>query len=153
MRIELKKMNAQRRAICEALRVKDAQAEYIASNAASLKTAEENPDVAVPFLICADDEPVGFAMLAVDLQNEDHDDRYWLWRFMIDGRMQGKGYGRAALAEVIRLLRDMDADVITLSTKESNHRALDLYHSFGFEENGEMNGDEAVLKLRLRSCI
>ena len=39
------------------------------------------------------------------------------------------------------------ADIITLSTKESNKKALLLYHQFGFKENGEMNDEKIVLKL------
>lgn len=33
---------------------------------------------------------------------DEDDDKYWLWRFMIDKAEQGKGYDRAALAEIIQ---------------------------------------------------
>ena len=68
---------------------------------------------------------------------------------MIDASLQGKGYGSAALKEIIDYFRRNGADQITLSTKESNEKALGLYHKFGFRENGEMNDEEIVLKLRL----
>lgn len=35
-------------------------------------------------------------------RNDDPCDKYWLWRFMIDESLQGKGYGSAALKEIIR---------------------------------------------------
>ena len=147
--IELRRIDDQNRAACELLSVKDAQRQYIADNARSLAAAKEHADVARPFAIYADGRMVGFAMLAFDEANEDPDDRYWLWRFMIDQKEQGKGFGRAALAEIIRYFRAHGADTITLSTKPSNTAALALYHAFGFAENGQMNGEEQILKLRL----
>lgn len=149
MMIELKPIDDGNRAVCEHLSVKEDQKQYIASNADSLIEAKEAPDVARPFAIFADGRMVGFAMFAFDEKNEDPEDRYWLWRFMIDEKEQGKGYGRSALAVIIQYFRDHHADIITLSTKESNTGALHLYRQFGFSENGQMNDDEIVLKLRL----
>lgn len=149
MNVVLRPVDDGNRAACERLSVRDGQKQYIASNAGSLAEAGENRAVARPFAIYADGRMVGFAMFAFDEKNEDPEDRYWLWRFMIDEKEQGKGYGRAALAEIIRYFREQHADIITLSTKESNAAALHLYHQFGFSENGQMNDDEIVLKLRL----
>ena len=73
---------------------------FVASNEVSLRQAEETnkeyPGVARPFAIYADDLLVGFCMFAFNPEEEDEDDRYWLWRFMIDRNEQGKGYGQAA---------------------------------------------------------
>ncbi len=149
MNVELRKIDDGNRARCIALKVAPEQAEYIASNEASLNTAVENPDVARPFAVYADGQLVGFAMFAFDEANDDPHDKYWLWRFMIDASQQGKGYGNAALREIIRYFKAHGADEITLSTKESNAGALALYHKFGFRENGEENGGEIVLKLYL----
>ena len=149
MIVELRPIDDYNRAACEHLSVRDDQKQYIASNTDSLIEAKENMEVARPFAIFADDRIVGFAMFAFDEKNEDPEDRYWLWRFMIDEKEQGKGYGSSALAEIIKYFQDHHADIITLSTKESNIGALRLYHQFGFSENGQMNDDEIVLKLRL----
>jgi len=92
---------------------------------------------------------VGFTMFAFELTSSNPNDRYWLWRFMIDKSSQGKGYGSAALEEVIDYFRSHGADHILLSTKESNKAALSLYHKYRFAETGEMNGDEIVLRLNL----
>lgn len=134
---------------CFALKVSPAQSEYIASNEDSLKEAQENANIAQPFAIYADDKMIGFTMFAWDEENQDPEDKYWLWRFMIDKSLQGNGYGHLALKEIIKYFRDNGADIITLSTKESNKIALSLYHQFGFKENGEMNDEEIVLKLFL----
>lgn len=149
MKIALKKITEQNEQECFSLKVSLAQSEYIASNEASLNAARENAEVTRPFAIYADDKMIGFTMFAWDENNEDPEDKYWLWRFMIDESLQGKGYGYFALKEIIKYFKDNGADIITLSTKESNKRALSLYHQFGFEENGEMNDEEIVLKLYL----
>ena len=88
-------------------------------------------------------------MFAWDEDNEDQEDKYWLWRFMIDKSLQGNGYGYSALKEIIQYFKDNGADIITLSTKPSNKKALSLYHQFDFKENGEMNDEEIILKLYL----
>ena len=126
---------------------------FIANNQRSLEQAEETedelPGVARPFAVYAEERPVGFAMFAFDEDCEDPDSRYWLWRFMIDQNEQGKGYGQAALAEIIRYFRENGADMILLSTKAENEAGLHLYHKFGFQETGGMNNDEIVLRLML----
>jgi diamine N-acetyltransferase len=126
---------------------------FIATNKRSLEQAEETnkecPGVAGPFGIYADDRLVGFTMFAFDEEYEDPSDRYWLWRFMIDKNEQGKGYGKAALEEIIKYFRNNGADMILLSTEPENERALHVYHKYGFKETGEMNDDEIVLKLLL----
>lgn len=149
MKITLRKIDKSNQVECESLQVSKDQSQYIASNAGSLKEAAEHAEVARPFAIYCDDRMVGFTMFAFDENNEDPGDRYWLWRFMIDESQQGKGYGSAALKEIIRYFNEHGADQITLSTKESNTTALRLYHRYGFKENGGMNDEEIVLKLHL----
>jgi diamine N-acetyltransferase len=105
--------------------------------------------VARPFAIQCDERIVGFTMFAFDDDYEDPNDRYWLWRFMIDNNLQGKGYGTAALRVIIQYFRDHGANNIRLSTKETNTMALSLYRKAGFRETGEMNGEEIVLQLDL----
>ena len=149
MKVELRNVTEQNRLECIQLKTNEEQKEYICSNEMSLKDAKENPDIARPFGIYIEDQLVGFVMFAFDEENEDPEDKYWIWRFMIDESMQGKGYGSLALKEIIQYFKESGADVITLSTKASNLKALSLYHKFGFKENGEMNDNEIVLKLVL----
>ena len=124
---------------------------FCATNRRSLEQAEEAnadcPDLARPFAIYADEKAVGFCMFAFDPEAEDEDDRYWLWRFMIDQNEQGKGYGQAALAEIIKYFKDNGADRLLLSTEPENECGLHIYHKAGFAETGEMNDDEIVLRL------
>lgn len=151
MKIELRTIDDSNRQEVVSLRVSDGQKGFVASNIRSLATAgkEEYRDIARPFAIYADGILVGFAMFAFELDSPEPSDRYWLWRFMIDEKFQGKGYGRAALDEIIACFKTQGADHMLLSTGEDNTAALSLYHRFGFAETGEMNDDEIVLRLDL----
>ena len=77
---------------------------------------------------------------------------YSLWRLMIDERYQNKGYGREAMRLALEFIRTWPrgkAAYCALSYEPENEIAKALYHSFGFEENGEMDGDEVVAVLKL----
>ena len=127
---------------------------FVAPNDVSLRQAEETnaeyPGVARPFAICADNKLVGFCMFAFAPDAECPEDRYWLWRFMIDKNEQDKGCGQAALAEIIRYFRDHGADRLYLSTEPENERGLHIYHKAGFRETGAIDGDEVVLMRMLK---
>ena len=126
---------------------------FVAPNDVSLEQSdeanEENPGSARPFAICADGRPVGFCMFAFDPEDDDEDDRYCLWRFMIDKNEQGKGYGQAALGEIIKYFKERGADRILLSTEPENVLGLHLYHKAGFRDTGCISDGEAVLRLWL----
>lgn len=149
MKIELIALSGENIEQCLKLKVAEGQRQYIASNEDSWKTAKEHETVVRPFAICCDGRAVGFTMFAFDEDYEDPNDRYWLWRFMIDESLQGKGYGTAALQAIIQYFKDHGANNIRLSTKETNTNALSMYRKAGFRDTGEMNGEEIVLQLDL----
>ena len=153
MIIKLEPVNDNNRDAVLALSVREDQP-FVASNAVSLRQAaetnKEHPGIARPFAIHADGRLVGFCMFAVNPEDEDEDDRYYLWRFMIDKAEQGKGYGQAALAEIIRYFKDLGADRILLSTEPENELGLHVYHKAGFRETGCIDCGEAVLRLWLK---
>ncbi|MBR5344043.1 MAG: GNAT family N-acetyltransferase [Oscillospiraceae bacterium] len=153
MKIELRPIDENNREAVLALSVREDQP-FVASNKTSLRQAAEanaeDPGCARPFAIYADDRLVGFCMFAFDPEAEEEDDRYWLWRFMIDKEEQGKGYGQAAMQEIIKYFRDNGADRLYLSTEPENERGLHVYHKFGFRETGIISDDEAVLMRMLK---
>ena len=153
MIIKLEPINDNNRDAVLALSVREDQP-FVASNKVSLRQADETnaeyPGVARPFGIYADDRLVGFCMLAVNLEEEDEDDRCYLWRFMIDQNEQGKGYGQAALKEIIRYFRDLGGERVLLSTEPENERGLHVYHKAGFLDTGCIDDGEAVLRLFLK---
>ena len=153
MSIRLVPVNDDNRDAVLALSVREDQP-FVAPNDVSLRqaaqTEAEAPGVARPFAIYADDALVGFCMFAFDPEEEDEDDRYWLWRFMIDKNEQDKGYGQAALQEIIRYFRDNGADRLFLSTEPENERGLHIYHKAGFKETGIIDDGEAVMMRMLK---
>ena len=153
MRIKLIPVSDENRDAVLALSVREDQP-FVAPNDVSLRQAKETnaemPGVARPFGIYADGRLVGFCMFAFAPEEEAPDDRYWLWRFMIDKNEQGKGYGQAALREIIRYFKDNGADMLYLSTEPENERGLHIYHKFGFRETGVISDDEAVLMRMLK---
>ncbi|MBR4928122.1 MAG: GNAT family N-acetyltransferase, partial [Oscillospiraceae bacterium] len=153
MNIKLVPVNDENRDAILALSVREDQP-FVATNKRSLEQADEAnaeyPGVARPFGIYADDRLVGFCMFAFDPEDDDPEDRYYLWRFMIDKDEQGKGYGQAALQEIIRYFRDNGADRLYLSTEPENELGLHVYHKAGFRETGVISDDEAVLMRMLK---
>ena len=153
MDISLKPVDDSNRAAILALSVREDQP-FVAPNDVSLRQAaetnEKHPGVARPFGIYADGKLVGFCMFAFNPEDEDEDDRYWLWRFMIDKSEQGKGCGQAALAEIIRYFKENGADRLFLSTEPENERGLHIYHKAGFRDTGIVSDGEAVLMRMLK---
>ena len=147
MNIELRPLDESNTDDCIRLKVTKDQAQYIDTNENSIAAAKEHSDVARPFVIYADGSPVGFTMFAFEPDYEDPNDRYWLWRFMIDESRQGRGLGRKALVPIIEYFKENGATNIRLSTKESNTNAIHLYESFGFKRNGDMVDEETVFEL------
>ena len=155
------------------LRVRKEQKDFVASNKISLieaylSLADEEP--VFPFAICNNDTVVGFLMINYgdDWAQEDnetwmncdfykeHEDRfyYYIWRFMIDKKYQGRGYGKEAMKLALDFIRTFpcgEAEFIVLSYEPENIAAKELYRSFGFIEVPEsyQEGDEiyAVLDL------
>ena len=153
MIIKLEPINDENREAVLALSVREDQ-DFVAPNWYSLKQADEenaeHPGYARPFAICADGRLVGFCMFSFNPEDEDEDEHYWLWRFMIDQNEQGKGYGQAALQEIIRYFKENGADRLFLSTEPENERGLHVYHKAGFHETGIIEDGEAVLMRMLK---
>ena len=153
MKIELRPIDDANREAVLALSVREDQP-FVAPNDVSLRqyaeAEAEAPGVARPFAIYADEEPVGFCMFIFDPEDEDEEDRYYLWRFMIDRRYQDKGCGQAALDAIIRYFKDNGADRLYLSTEPENERGLHVYHKAGFRETGVISDGEAVMMRMLK---
>ena len=146
------------------LKVKKEQKEFVASNALSLAhayVALSNNQAVYPFGIYLGNKPVGFIMVGFDahfLSNEDPDvlkKQYFVWRFMIDKRYQGKGHGKQAFKLAIDFVKTYPAgkaDLCWVSYEPTNEAAKKLYASCGFDEAPEYykDGEEmpAILKLR-----
>lgn len=155
--IELRKITDDNFKACISLDVHEEQRGFVASNVKSLAQAwiahDNQQCIPLPFAIYNGDEMVGFVMLAFETSGAEHaDSQYYIWRFMIDKNRQGQGYGRAAMAEVLKYIRTYPcgaASRVTLSYEPENFAAKQLYASFGFAETGEITDGEVVARLDL----
>jgi diamine N-acetyltransferase len=132
------------------LDVNDKQKQFVASNAVSLAQALFCPE-AWYRAIYAGDEPVGFVMLHdPSLTSDARLVKMYIWRFMIDQKFQGQGFGEAALRLVIAHVRAKGvAQEILLSHVDDPASAGPLYRKLGFEYTGEIDDGELIMKLAL----
>lgn len=127
-----------------ALELNHDQKDQLASNAASLAEARRDRS-AQPRAVLAGGRVVGFLMY-----DSGKDGEALLYRFMIDRREQGRGYGRAALTALVHELEGLAhvRDVVVCYMPE-NYAARRLYLSFGFNEIGEDEDGEMLARLAL----
>ena len=115
----------------------------VAENVESLAEAYVAQEKAWPRGVFYKDIPVGFVMLEID------GEKYYLWRFMIDRRFQGRGFGKRAMELVLEFVRSQNATEMTLSYVPGKGNPSGFYAQFGFEETGEVDDDELIMKLIL----
>ena len=159
--LHIKPVNRCNTAEILALSVGNDQTAFVASNQTSLdeaQTAISGGGHAFPFGIYEGDLPVGFLMIGYS--TDEHwesppviaEGNYNLWRLMIDKRFQGNGYGKQALQLALNFIRQWPcgkAAYCWLSYYPKNSVAKSLYHSFGFLETEETDGDEIIAALKL----
>ena len=75
---------------------------------------------------------------------------WFLWRLLIDRRHQRRGIGRAALAQVVELIRAEGASELLTSYHPGQGEPWSFYERLGFRPIGAIDHDEIVLSLDLR---
>lgn len=117
----------------------------VASNIYSLAESKFDPR-AQPRAIYAGKRVVGFLMYDVARGGK----KALIYRFMIDRACQGKGYGRAALAEAIKEIAKISAVTkISICYMAGNRAAKAFYAGFGFRETGRDADGEVIAELEL----
>jgi diamine N-acetyltransferase len=132
------------------------QARFVASNAFSLAQASFEPWWR-PTGIYAGEVMVGFVMYgtwpATGLPSyypEVPAGVDYILRFMVDGKYQRQGYGRAAMLALIERVRQRPgAHTLSLSYDPTNEGAAAFYASIGFRPTGHMHGEEIEVVLDL----
>jgi len=127
------------------LQVAPSQRGFVAPNAVSIAQAMYAP-LGWFRAIYADDVPVGFALLSLDEAKPE----YYLWRFMVDARFQGLGYGRAAIRLIADHVRALPgATALMVSWVPAPGGPEPFYLGLGFEATGEVHDGEVVGRLDL----
>ena len=99
-----------------------------------------------PLAVKENGEVVGFLMWGFDPE----EDAAWLGGIVIDRRHQGRGLGRAATREAMRMLHDTQGHTsFALSYQPENVSAKRTYASLGFVETGEVEDGEVVARTSL----
>lgn len=156
------------------LRVSKEQRNFVASNKASLihaflEASDGKPVYA--FAVMYGKRVVGFMQLMYDrdwsgyeredwLSSEEFkryngQPYYYIWRFMVDQRYQGQGFGKESFRQTLDFIKTFPAgkaEYVIIQYEPNNEVGKNLYRSFGFKEmfaDYLHDGDEvtAVLKI------
>jgi diamine N-acetyltransferase len=123
----------------------DRQKRMVAPNAVSIAQAHFH-ERAWFRAIYADDTPVGFVMI----YDDSDEGKYFLWRLMIAGPHQRKGYGRRAMEQVIEYVRSRPgAESLGASYVPVEGGPEGFYGKLGFEPTGEIDHGEVIVQLSL----
>ncbi len=146
MEITLKEITKDNWRQCINLKVGQGQQDFVASNLYSIAESKFEPDWAA-LGIYQGEMMVGFTMYGRDSD----EGSYWIIRLMVDEQRQGRGYGRAAMQEIIRRLKATPGCAeIKISFAPENKVAERLYRSLGFQHTGLVIEGETVLRLPVR---
>lgn len=125
------------------LNILEHQKTFVSSTAISLAQAYVYRETAFPFAVYADNIVVGFIMLGYYEVRK----QYTLWKFLIDKNQQNKGYGKEALKQAIKYLKDtFDVSEIYTGVALGNEIAKHLYKSIGFKETGIVENNMEEMK-------
>jgi diamine N-acetyltransferase len=140
--VKLKNVTARNWRAVARLRLAPGQDDLVASNLYSIAQSKFDSN-ARPRAVYAGDQIVGFLMYDVwEAKNKTHEAS--IYRFMIDRKQQGRGYGRAALAQALDEIKAMPTvRKVSVGYMPENPVAKPFYASFGFvevelDEDGEM---------------
>ena len=126
------------------LEVTESQREFVAEPSYYLALCNYVGDWQ-PLAIYLGEQVIGFMMWAVD----EADGSCWLGGILIDQNYQRKGYGRKAIQTVIGMLSDKHGYQHFALSYSPENSAKHLYHSLGFIETDEWEGDEIVARLSI----
>jgi len=143
--MELRGVNADNWRDVVRIEPREDQRRFVASVAYYLNLCHYGEDWR-PLALYEGDEPVGFAMWALDAEEESH----WIGGLIIGAEHQGEGYGRAAMEALLdHLAAQPGYREAALSCDPENTVARRLYASLGFVETGELVDDELVARLQM----
>jgi diamine N-acetyltransferase len=130
--------------IITALDVAPEQHGLVSPNAVSIAEAYFEPKAWFR-AIYVGEEPAGFVMVW-----RDPDERvFYIWRFMVDARFQGRGVGRRALELLLDEARGDGVADVKLSVVPGERGAMAFYERFGFKPTGVEHGGQAEMRLPL----
>jgi GNAT superfamily N-acetyltransferase len=148
--VSLREITDENEASVRALRTTVEQEQFVSTVDYSLREAAREPE-GNPWYraIYADDQPVGFVMVAWNVTPRPPEifGPWYLWKLIVDHRHQGKGYGQAAVRQVIELIRAEGARELLTSYVPGEGSPAGFYARLGFVATGELNSEgETVMR-------
>jgi diamine N-acetyltransferase len=149
MKIDLKSLNLKKLTkenfyeVC-LLSVKPEQINHVDSNAISIAEASFSENAWLKG-IYLNDVAVGFVMVDAN----PNENKYYLWRFMIDAKYQGFGLGKRSIELLlVELKNQFGASQLATSIVSGESSPLRFYESLGFRLSGNyIDGRERELIL------
>lgn len=131
------------------LKLAPGQERFVSHPIRSLAQAYVYREQCQPFGIYEGDTMVGYVMVIYDYEVPEYD----IWHMMMDESNQRRGYGSAALDQVLAYIKAKpfgSSNRVTLTCNRDNVQALNLYKSKGFTETGAADEDEIELSLTVQ---
>lgn len=89
--------------------------------------------ITYPKAVYADEDLVGFIMYELDTEEQ----QVFIWRFLIDQRYQGKGYGRQTIEAVVEMAKEQaQITKVVADYVDGNEPMKKILLDLGFEETG-----------------
>ena len=89
--------------------------------------------ITYPKAVYADEDLVGFIMYDLDPEEQ----QVFIWRFLIDQRYQGKGYGRQTIEAVVEMAKQQtQMTKVVADYVDGNEPMKKILLGLGFEETG-----------------
>jgi diamine N-acetyltransferase len=150
-KLSLREINEHNWRAVTKLDVHEKQRGNLASNAMSLLESHYDEDAWVRAIYADDETMVGFLMMAI----WDAGGKYYIWRFMIDHRYQGLGYGKRVVAMAIEHIRQQNPTAKMLGVNstppEGKHNVkpedspFAFYERLGFKQAAPPDEDGEIL--------
>lgn len=144
----LKKVDESNFIECFNLNLGYGQEKFVSHPIRSLAQAYVYYNQCTPFAIYMDNNVIGYVMVIYDYDEE----TYNIWHMMIDEKHQGKGYGTEAVRLCIEYIKSQPfgkSNVIILTCNVENSHANHIYRNLGFEDTGERDDDEIIMRLEI----
>ena len=133
----------------EALAVSPDQGRFVSGVRESIREAKEEPGAhALYWAIYAEETPVGFVMIADEVDDPDYIAHY-LWKLLIDERYQRRGFGTATLDLIVEYFRNRGVGTMWTSAGQGEGGPITFYERCGFRPTGDPHGDEVLLRLEI----
>jgi diamine N-acetyltransferase len=147
--VSLRPITDANREAVEALAVTPGQRRFVSGVRESIREAAEEPDAQALYWAIYDEEtPVGFAMIADEVGSPDYI-AHFLWKLLIDERYQRRGFGTATLDLIVEYFRNRGVGTMWTSVGQGEGSPLTFYEGYGFEQTGDVHGNEILLRLEI----